>query len=443
MFIDRARLVVRGGDGGRGVISFRREAHVPRGGPDGGDGGKGGDVILRVDAQLGTLTDFRFTKQIDADAGRPGSGRNSSGRSGADRILSVPPGTLVIDRATGETVADLTAPGEELVVARGGSGGKGNARFATSTRRTPRIAEDGGKGEHREIELELKLLADVGLAGLPNAGKSTLLAALTSARPKIADYPFTTLVPNLGVARLDDRELVVADIPGLIEGASRGLGLGEEFLRHVERTRLLVHVVDASRSDPLQDIATIDAELKSYAHSGQRRATPSASGRSRWSGAKGGRTSEQRWHFRRHVRSGARRASRYRERGARRARTRARLLRSGAPLSIEAGWADRRSQGSPRDADRRDRGRTALSRIGPRAGSAGTVLHGRHARSAARRGRAFPDPRQRRICRFRKMARARADPQPRHHRARGTAWRTECTQRRTHAGLAAHGHQLA
>jgi GTP-binding protein len=266
VFIDRARLVVRGGDGGRGVISFRREAHVPRGGPDGGDGGKGGDVILRVDPQLGTLTDFRFTKQADADAGRPGSGRNSSGRSGGDRILKVPPGTLVIDRTTGETVADLVAPGEELVVARGGSGGKGNARFATSTRRAPRIAEDGGKGEHREIDLELKLLADVGLAGMPNAGKSTLLAALTSARPKIADYPFTTLVPNLGVARLDDRELVVADIPGLIEGASRGLGLGEEFLRHVERTRLLVHVVDASRPDPLEDIATIDRELRGYGH---------------------------------------------------------------------------------------------------------------------------------------------------------------------------------
>jgi GTPase len=264
VFIDRARLVIRGGDGGRGVISFRREAHVPRGGPDGGDGGKGGDVVLRVDPQLGTLTDFRFTKQIDAEAGRPGSGRNSSGRSGADRILRVPPGTLVIDRATGETVADLVAPGEELIVARGGSGGKGNARFATSTRRAPRIAEDGGKGENREIDLELKLLADVGLAGLPNAGKSTLLAALTSARPKIADYPFTTLVPNLGLARLDDRELVVADIPGLIEGASRGLGLGEEFLRHIERTRLLVHVVDASRPDPLQDIATIDNELQSY-----------------------------------------------------------------------------------------------------------------------------------------------------------------------------------
>jgi GTPase len=264
VFIDRARLVVHGGDGGRGIISFRREAHVPRGGPDGGDGGKGGDIVLKVDAQLGTLTDFRFQKEIEAESGKSGGGRNSSGRSAPDRILRVPPGTLVIDRATGQTVADLTAPGEELIVARGGTGGKGNARFATSTRQAPRIAEDGGKGERREIDLELKLLADVGLAGLPNAGKSTLLAALTSARPKIADYPFTTLVPNLGVARLDDRELVVADIPGLIEGASRGLGLGEEFLRHVERTRLLVHVVDASQPDPLADIATIDTELRSY-----------------------------------------------------------------------------------------------------------------------------------------------------------------------------------
>jgi len=264
VFIDRARLLVRGGDGGRGVISFRREAHVPRGGPDGGDGGKGGDIVLRVEGQLGTLSDFRFAREMAAEPGRPGAGRNSTGRSGADRIVRVPPGTLVIDRATGETVADLVAPGDELVVARGGTGGKGNARFATSTRRAPRIAEDGGKGERREIDLELKLLADVGLAGMPNAGKSTLLAALTSARPKIADYPFTTLVPNLGVARLEDRELVVADIPGLIEGASRGLGLGEEFLRHIERTRLLVHVVDASRPDPLEDITTIETELASH-----------------------------------------------------------------------------------------------------------------------------------------------------------------------------------
>jgi len=266
MFLDQARLVVKGGDGGRGVISFRREAHVPRGGPDGGDGGKGGDVVLRVDPQLGTLADFRFVHEVEAEPGRPGAGRKSTGRSGADRVLGVPPGTLVIDRATGQTIADLVAPGEELVVARGGVGGKGNARFVSSTRRAPRIAEDGGKGERREIDLELKLLADVGLAGMPNAGKSTLLAALTSARPKIADYPFTTLVPNLGVARLDDRELVIADIPGLIEGASQGIGLGEEFLRHVERTRLLVHVVDASRPDPLADIATIDRELAQYGH---------------------------------------------------------------------------------------------------------------------------------------------------------------------------------
>jgi len=264
LFLDRVRLVVKGGDGGRGVISFRREAHVPRGGPDGGDGGEGGDVVLRVDPELGTLADFRFARDVSAEPGAAGGGRNRTGRSGADTVLRVPPGTLVTDLATGETVADLVTSGEEIVVARGGSGGRGNARFATSTRRAPRIAEDGGKGERREIDLELKLLADVGLAGMPNAGKSTLLAALTSARPKIAAYPFTTLVPNLGVARLEDRELVVADIPGLIEGASRGAGLGEEFLRHIERTRVIVHVVDASRPDPLADIATIDAELKSY-----------------------------------------------------------------------------------------------------------------------------------------------------------------------------------
>jgi GTPase len=264
VFIDRARLALRAGDGGRGVISFRREAHVPRGGPDGGDGGRGGDVVLRVDPELGTLADLRFAKQVSAESGQPGSGRNQTGRAGADRALSIPPGTLVIDRATGETIADLVAAGDELIVARGGAGGKGNARFATSTRRAPRIAEAGGKGERREIDLELKLLADVGLAGMPNAGKSTLLAALTNARPKIADYPFTTLSPNLGVARLDDRELVLADIPGLIEGASRGAGLGEEFLRHIERTRLLVHVVDAAQPDPLADIATIDEELRSY-----------------------------------------------------------------------------------------------------------------------------------------------------------------------------------
>jgi GTP-binding protein len=262
VFLDRARVVIRGGDGGKGVISFRREAHVPRGGPDGGDGGRGGDVILRVDDQLASLGDYRNRQTHAATSGSAGGGSNKSGKAGGDLTLKVPPGTTVKDVATGEVVADLVAPGQEIVVARGGKGGRGNARFASSTRRVPRIAEDGQPGELRELELELRLIADVGLAGLPNAGKSSLLAALTRARPKIADYPFTTLTPNLGVARLDDRELVIADIPG----ASKGAGLGEEFLRHIERTRLIVHVVDASLPDPLAAIATIDAEIAAYGH---------------------------------------------------------------------------------------------------------------------------------------------------------------------------------
>ncbi len=264
MFLDRARIVVHGGHGGKGVISFRREAHVPRGGPDGGDGGNGGDVVLRVDAELGTLGDYRLRKTYAAKSGAPGAGKDRSGRSAGDLVLRVPPGTVVTDVASGETVADLVTDGEEVLVASGGRGGRGNARFVSSVRQAPRIAEDGGAGDDRELELELKLIADVGLAGLPNAGKSTLLAALTRARPKIAAYPFTTLVPNLGVARLDDRELVVADIPGLIEGASRGAGLGEEFLRHVERTRLIIHVVDAALPDPLADISTVERELEAY-----------------------------------------------------------------------------------------------------------------------------------------------------------------------------------
>jgi GTP-binding protein len=264
MFLDRARLVVHAGDGGKGAISFRREAHVPRGGPDGGDGGHGGDVVLRVDESLTTLSEFRHARTIAAEDGDAGSGRDRTGRSGADRVVRVPPGTVVSDRATKAAVADLVAQGQEVVVARGGRGGRGNARFATSTRRVPRIAEDGQPGERRELECELKLLADVGLVGLPNAGKSTLLAALTAARPKIADYPFTTLTPNLGVARLDDRELVLADIPGLIEGAHEGAGLGEEFLRHIERTRVLVHVVDASLPSAREGIGTIERELAAY-----------------------------------------------------------------------------------------------------------------------------------------------------------------------------------
>lgn len=266
MFLDRARVTVRGGNGGKGVISFRREAHVPRGGPDGGDGGRGGDLVLRADRQLASLGDFAFKKDFAATDGAPGEGKNKSGKAGRDIVVRVPAGTIIRDVATGEEVADLVADGAEIVAARGGSGGRGNARFVTSTRRAPRIAMDGQPGDDRELELELKLIADIGLAGLPNAGKSSLLAAITRAHPKIAAYPFTTLTPNLGVARLDERELVVADIPGLIEGASTGAGLGEEFLRHIERTRLVVHVVDASREDPLADIATIDTELDAYGH---------------------------------------------------------------------------------------------------------------------------------------------------------------------------------
>jgi GTP-binding protein len=264
VFLDRARLVVKGGAGGRGVISFRREAHVPRGGPDGGDGGRGGSVILRVDSGMTTLSDFRFRKALEAESGGSGGGKNKSGKAGADLVVRVPEGTIVVDRATGQRVADLVTPDEEIVIARGGQGGKGNARFVSSTRRVPRIAEDGSPGESRELDLELKLIADVGLVGLPNAGKSSLLAALTRATPKIAAYPFTTLTPNLGVARLEDRELVIADIPGLIEGAHRGVGLGEEFLRHIERTRLIVHVVDLALADPIADIAVVDAELSAY-----------------------------------------------------------------------------------------------------------------------------------------------------------------------------------
>jgi GTP-binding protein len=266
MFLDRARVPIKAGDGGKGVISFRREAHVPRGGPDGGDGGRGGDVILRVDDQLASLGDYRNQNLHSATSGNGGGGSNKSGKAGGDLTLRVPPGTTVKDLGTGEVVADLVSPGQEIIVARGGRGGRGNARFASSTRRVPRIAEDGQPGEQRDLELELRLIADVGLAGLPNAGKSSLLAALTRARPKIASYPFTTLTPNLGVTRLDERELVVADIPGLIEGASKGAGLGEEFLRHIERTRLIVHVVDASLPDPLAAIATIDAEIAAYGH---------------------------------------------------------------------------------------------------------------------------------------------------------------------------------
>jgi GTP-binding protein len=265
MFVDRARVVVEGGRGGKGAISFRREAHVPRGGPDGGDGGRGGDVVLYATSDLSTLADFRYRHRFKAKSGEAGAGRKKHGKAGAHLRIPVPLGTVV--RSGDETIADLSGPArDEVVAARGGAGGLGNAHFATSTRRAPRIAEDGEPGEEREIDLELKLLADIGLVGLPNAGKSTLLAALTRARPKIAAYPFTTLSPNLGVAVVGDRELVIADIPGLIEGAHKGAGLGEEFLRHVERTRVLIHVIDVSRESAADDARVIDAELAAYGH---------------------------------------------------------------------------------------------------------------------------------------------------------------------------------
>jgi GTPase len=258
---------VAGGGGGRGAVSFRRERYLPNGGPDGGDGGRGGDVVLVATAQASSLGAYRERRRFHAESGRPGAGALKSGRDGADLVLEVPLGTVARDLDSGAVLADLAAPGERLVVAAGGRGGRGNARFATSVRQAPRIGEIGEPGQHRRVELELKLIADVGLVGLPNAGKSTLLAALTAARPRIADYPFTTLHPNLGVAELaGGHTLVVADVPGLIEGAHHGAGLGLDFLRHLERTLVLVHVVDASagEEEARRALATVRAELAAY-----------------------------------------------------------------------------------------------------------------------------------------------------------------------------------
>ncbi|UCG13891.1 MAG: GTPase ObgE [Deltaproteobacteria bacterium] len=246
-FVDEVKIHVRAGDGGNGCVSFRREKYVPRGGPDGGDGGKGGDVVLQATGVKQTLLDFHFQRHFHAAKGVSGRGKQQTGKSGDDLVLEVPVGTQVRDVESGELLADLTEVQDRLVIARGGAGGKGNMRFATSTRRAPRFATKGKPGEERHIILELKLLADVGLIGEPNAGKSTLIAQISSARPKIADYPFTTLVPNLGVVRLEHGDsMVVADIPGLIEGAHRGAGLGVKFLRHIERTLVLLHLVDVS-----------------------------------------------------------------------------------------------------------------------------------------------------------------------------------------------------
>ncbi len=265
MFIDQAKIVTIAGHGGNGVVSFRREKYVPKGGPDGGDGGKGGDVIIEADPNLQTLLDFRYRTKFKAQSGRHGQGANKTGRSGEDLIIRVPLGTVIKDEDTGELIADLVAPGQRAVVARGGKGGRGNARFATPTNQTPRIAEPGEPGESRTLLLELKLIADVGLVGLPNAGKSTLLSRLTAARPKIADYPFTTLAPNLGIVQFkDQRSFVMADIPGLIEGAAQGKGLGLEFLKHIERTKVLAFLIDWNSEDVHHDYQILRNELKAY-----------------------------------------------------------------------------------------------------------------------------------------------------------------------------------
>ncbi len=262
MFLDEVELEVRSGKGGDGMVHFHREKFVPRGGPDGGDGGRGGDVILEVDEHLNTLWHFHHKKRFVAEDGKPGGSNNKSGRNGEPLVLKVPPGTMVYDAESGVLLGDLTQPGQRLVVCRGGRGGRGNARFATPTNQAPRIAEKGEPGEEKRLRLELKLLADIGIIGVPNAGKSTLLAALTNARPKIAPYPFTTLVPNLGVAALDEYATVIlADIPGLIEGAHLGIGLGNEFLRHIQRTRVLIHLLDGLSADPLADFSQINSEM--------------------------------------------------------------------------------------------------------------------------------------------------------------------------------------
>ncbi|HEY3248077.1 MAG TPA: GTPase ObgE [bacterium] len=264
MFIDRAVVDVKGGDGGNGVVSFRREKFVPKGGPSGGDGGNGGDVIFVADEGLSTLLDFTYRRHFHAQRGGHGEGSKRSGRRGSSLIVPVPVGTIVRDLATGDTIADLVEHGQRVIVAKGGRGGRGNARFATATRRAPRRADPGQGGQERRLELELRLIANVGLVGLPNAGKSTLLAAVSAARPKIADYPFTTLEPVLGVVALPDgRSFVVADLPGLIEGASAGAGLGHQFLRHVIRTQVLIHVVDLAAGGAA-DLEAVNRELWAY-----------------------------------------------------------------------------------------------------------------------------------------------------------------------------------
>ncbi len=265
MFIDYAEITIRGGKGGNGCVSFRREKYVPRGGPNGGDGGDGGKVILVADENVNTLLDFRHRRRFQAGKGKHGQGSNKHGKNGSDVRVRVPVGTLLKDRVSGQVVADLVVHGQTVVVAQGGKGGRGNARFATSTHRAPRKVEAGAEGQERELILELKLLADVGLVGLPNSGKSTLLACISSARPKIADYPFTTIQPKLGIVSLDEfHRTMLADIPGLISGAHQGKGLGIRFLQHIERTRILLFLLDITSPEPQRDYEILCHELSRY-----------------------------------------------------------------------------------------------------------------------------------------------------------------------------------
>jgi GTP-binding protein len=266
-FIDEVCITVRSGDGGSGCVSFRREKYIPKGGPDGGDGGKGGDVVFFSSPRKRTLQHFQHKKEYSAEKGQNGQGRQKTGRSGADLLLEVPPGTVITDAEGGAVLKDFREPEEQFILLPGGRGGQGNARFKSSVNRTPRFSQPGEAGQHLHLKLELKLLADVGIMGFPNAGKSTLIRVISAARPKVADYPFTTLIPSLGVVRMDDESFVVADIPGLIEGAHSGAGLGIRFLRHIERTRILLHLMDAADIDPdnpLSRFAAINKELERY-----------------------------------------------------------------------------------------------------------------------------------------------------------------------------------
>jgi GTPase len=262
MFIDQAEILVRSGKGGDGMVHFHREKFVPRGGPDGGDGGKGGDIILEVKTTLNTLAAFRHVSRYIAKDGSNGGSNNKSGKSANDLVIPIPPGTIIYDAISGDLIGDLTHPGQRLTLCKGGRGGRGNQHFATASRQAPRTAERGEPAEEKRLRLELKLIADIGIIGVPNAGKSTLLSVLTNARPKVASYPFTTVEPNLGVAKVDDEHSVVlADIPGLIEGAHHGAGLGHDFLRHVQRTRVLIHLLNGESDDPVADFSQINSEL--------------------------------------------------------------------------------------------------------------------------------------------------------------------------------------